>query len=603
MKKVASKNINVHLLNLLRSFLLMIGILVLDSCDKAEIGFNEGDGESSLESVVFSVKINPGIATRDEGSYDPGKDFSDRLSGDCQISSGKEINVIYYKAFEVENNALKESDTDPLSIEVNDINNTKITLTLDRTKAYKILFWAQHDVKGEETFRSPYSLSPAMEVTVNYDDILNNDERLDAFFGSLDYEWKKKITPTTVSLHRPFAQVNVGSIIVDWLPSGFYSKSFVSSKLTISNVASKFNIAIGRVIRDEGLSKYDVVFNFNPIFTGPTQDLEYLEPEEREELAETFKNAFLYVDFNENGKIDSSPYTTSSDSPSSEKEEKDNNSLSSMDWWRYERSRYIAMAYFLVDSEEELGTASDVVDVRFNIGYEPEEDDESDHPGLIMPFSEKIFDNVSVRPNYRTNIVGSLFTKQQRIFVNLSPLWDGVFTNRDQVTGFDDTNRLVSKAPMTQNVFDQLTDAFNKARNSEIDDLQDLYGFFDDVRGVKGFVLSEDVAKDDILQIHWDYILYGNGHSVKLHKYDDGGNYYKIGPVRNIYIRDFNANDNKDTIYVDDNGYVWFLTDEGNWSTQWNQLNKLDGSQNRKSYEVYCSDGRVRESNYYPIQN
>ncbi|MCH5235572.1 MAG: hypothetical protein J1E16_09770 [Muribaculaceae bacterium] len=570
--------------------------------------------EISLETVIIKIELDTDIKTRDNDSYSPETDFANTTLGDCQISRGSRINTLYYKVFEVENNEIKENEEDISSVSIINIKGTEVTVVLDRTKEYKILFWAQHNEDGLEEFTSPYILSSSMEVTVEYDQVLNNDERLDAFYGSLDYHWKEGITPTSVTLYRPLAQVNVGSIIADWLPSGFYNQKMVRSKMTISNVASKFSIATGKVIQGDDLSKYEIVFNFNSIFNGPTQDLEYLEPEERDELSPSFRNAFLYVDFNENGKIDQAP-TVSYSEDSEENFLTNNPSLNtsnSVDWWRYERSRYISMAYFLVDSDESLENASDVVDVRFSIGYntskvsennegsEGNEDlENSESAEFLVPFGEIIFDNVAVRPNYRTNIVGTLFSKQQRIFVNLSPLHDGIFTNLDEENSFDDSNRLVtnSKDEMKQEGYLKMIAAFKKNEDSEINTLFEQYGFYDEDRDVKCFVLADDVEGNDILQVRWDYMLYGNGHTVKLFKYGSGEYHYNLGPVRNIYLSDDNGNYN---IYIDDNGYVWFLDGGGKWTTLWYQLQPLDGSINHKSYDINCLDGKVTLSNHYP---
>ena len=604
MKKVATIKLKYILPNLFCFFLLMLSIIALNSCENNNVELQEGEEKTTMETVELSINLKAGIVTRDEDSIDPESGSGGIEGANCGICSGSEINRLFYKAFELIDGELEENDSEPLSIGVTDISKTKVTIRLDRTKAYKIFFWAQHVGEENETFTSPYSLSRDMVVTVNYDNIFNNDERLDAFYGSLEYDWKTEKTDTRVILYRPFAQVNIGSIIADWLPSGFYNKKYVMSTMTISNVASKFSIITGKVLKEEGAAKYDVMFDFNYIFNGPTQDLEYLEPEEQEELSQGFKNAFLYVDFNSNNKIDQSPTTPSSDSSSSSSSgNSSSNNTNGFDWWRYERSRYISMAYFLVDSHDDLESASDVVDVRFRIGYYPNEGDgENESSGFVLPFEEMLFDNVSVRPNYRTNIVGALFSKQQRIYVNLSPLYDGIFTNRDEENGIDDSIRLHSKESMGKEGYDAMEEAFGKTQDSDIEELFEKYGFYDQDRGVKCFVLNEDIDDGgDILQIHWDYILYGNGHTVYLKKqYTD---YYNFGPVRNLYIGNKDNKEDTDKLYIDDNGYVWYLDRDGKWRTQWYHLHTLDGSDYLKSYDVYCSDGYVKKSNHYPTKN
>lgn len=597
MVKNPVKNTHRRLSNSWIFFIWLVSVLVLNSCVKNDLEIPDVAEDPSLETVIFKIELDTDLKTRDGNSSSPVTDSADPLLGDSRIGRGSRINALYYKVFEIVDNELKLNDNQPSSVSVINISGTEVKIVLDRTKVYKILFWAQHDNDGLEVFRSPYTLSPSMEVTVDYDRTLNNDERLDAFFGSLDYDWTAGVTPSSVTLRRPFAQVNIGSIIADWLPSGFYNRESVKSKMTVSNVASKFNIATGRVVKGEDLSKYDIDFNFNSIFRGPSQDFEYLEPEEREELSKSFRNAFLYVDFNENGVIDQSPTTSSegntvNDNPTL-------NSQNGVDWWRYERSRYISMAYFLVDSDESLTDASDVVDVRFSIGFDESNGNNGNIENeFVVPFDELVFDNVAVRPNYRTNIVGTLFSKQQRIFVNLSPVFEGIFTERDDEIVFDDTHRLASNEEMKKEGYLQMITAFKHNEDSEIDELFERYGFYNKDRDVKCFVLADDVDGNDILQVRWDYILYGNGHTVKLNKYGVNPVYhYNIGPVRNIYLSDSDGNYK---IYIDDNGYVWYVDGGGNWTTLWYQLPKIDGTQDHKSYDINCADGRVDLSNHYP---
>lgn len=552
--------------------------------------------EDGIESVSFHISLGREIATRDADSYNPEEDFANTLTGDCDISMGKEINAIYYKAFEKDDNGNLIIDSSaPQSVTVSDVENITVSIKIDRTKAYSIFFWAQHNQAAGENFAPVYSLSPEMEVTINYENAFNNDERLDAFYGGLDYDWKNGVTETTVTLYRPFAQVNIGSIIADWLPSGFYNKKYVKSGMTVSNVANKFSIITGKVV--EGSSKYDVTFRFNTIFTGPTQDLEYLEPEEIAKLS--FKSAFLFVDFNENGEIDLSPDTFPSDESSSENPSSSDLSHN-IDWWRYERSRYISMAYFLVDSDEDLETASDVVDVRFNIGYHEEEDDGSVSDNLELPYPEMLYDNVAVRPNFRTNIVGTIFSRQQRIYVNLSPTYGGEFSEKDK--GPDDSAKFESKYQMGQSEFESLLKAFYNNLENDILNLFDSYG----CPGTNYFVLNEDVVNNttssNTLQIRWDYVLYGNGHTVKIKKNNSSGkfsgkDYFNIGPVRNLYITDI---DGKNKIYIDDEGYVWVTNQDGELTNSRNQLHDIDGGQNLKSYDVCCSTGQIDKSDYYP---
>lgn len=417
--------------------------MCFSSCDNDNIGIPDGEapGESEIENVTISIAFNPGIETRAGEGVEPSEGNTYLAANKCEICWGTEINSLYYKIFEVDTDGnLKDDGKNPAQMDVNGIStHVKLTFTLNRTKKYRLLFWAQHDKQDNESFENPYTLSTLMEVSADYSKVFNNDERLDAFYGGIDYDWKNDVRPTQVTLRRPFAQVNIGSIIADWLPSGFYDKDVVESEMTISRAATKFDINSGKA---SGISSSKVTFKINNIFDGPTQSMEYLEPEEIEDLS--FPRGFLYVDFNENGSIDQFPSSSAKD-----------NSLSTLDaggqsqnvdWWRYERSRYISMAYFLVADDSGVTNSKDVVDIEFKIecksvnndddGVDLQEDNATESKDMIS--YEVEFPNVSVRANCRTNIVGSIFTKQQRIYVNLSPVFDGIYEDTDSGDNFPD---------------------------------------------------------------------------------------------------------------------------------------------------------------------
>lgn len=592
--------------------LLFVEILLLDSCVNSDSIYPDPDREEvtseDKKNVEFTLIINPGIGSRaeeeeeEEEGENPEESQSRPLLGDSEVCHGTEINAIYYNYFEVDSDGdFIDGEKNFHKLSVTDLSKpVKITITLEMKKSYRILFWAQHDATDGENYDSPYTLTNKLEVSVDYSKVLNNDERLDAFYGTLDYCWKDGVVPDKVILRRPFAQVNVGSVIADWLPSGFYDKKFVKSTMTVSRVATKFDVNTGKVVANSSAS--NVVFNLNNIFEGPTQDMEYLEPEEIAKLS--FKRGFLYVDFNGNGKIDKSiADEEDEDELISDEEEKESISGSSAplvdaDWWRYERTRYISMIYFLVDSEDNLKEASDVVNLDYQIGYYNEMDQ------MIFPFSGWKFDNVSVKPNYRANIVGSIFTKQQRIYVNLSPLFIDSYEETDNEVNDNDSWPHPSFSGMDNEAFNKMLAAFNSSNFDDINKLFAQYGVEKD--GNNYFVLGEDVinnqSADNVLTVRWDYILYGKRHTVKVRANSNGNvhggkAYYNMGPVRNIYITDLNGGNR---IYIDEKGWIYIPDELGVMMKTSNQLYPLTGEGKLKSYDVCASTGEIAQSDYYP---
>ncbi len=160
------------------------------SCTKND-SENSQTGDGIL--VGFSLEVDP--ATR-------------------AISDGSLVDELYYAVFDGEGNyiggsAAMERTTLPA--------NVSITLSVGQT--YKIAFWAQ------DSSCSAYSIDyedPSGEdfdpgtVRITYEDdfgnptLENNDESLDAFFASVTLTVSRN-TVETVTMKRPFAQINVGS--------------------------------------------------------------------------------------------------------------------------------------------------------------------------------------------------------------------------------------------------------------------------------------------------------------------------------------------------------------------------------------------------------
>ena len=106
----------------------------------------------------------------------------------------------------------------------------------------------------------------------------------------------------------------------------------------------------------------------------------------------------------------------------------------------------------------------------------------------------------------------------------------------------------------------------------------------------------------NIFPIWKDYILDGLGHTVimKTNNGNPGGQfggnypYYNIGPCRNIYFTD---GDGKNTIYIDDEGYVWVTSKiTGELERTQNQLQDLQGY---NSYDINAETGQIRYSTYF----
>ena len=131
----------------------------------------------------------------------------------------------------------------------------EVSLNLIQDQAYDILFWAQTEdgyVDVTET-NGKYSFGSLRNVPMN-SNYLNNDNGA-AFFHA-EKGFVPNGTSTTITLVRPFAQLNLGtttaSLITD---AGVYE--LVSSAITVTGMANSFNVFSG-----EGFGDAVATYNF-----------------------------------------------------------------------------------------------------------------------------------------------------------------------------------------------------------------------------------------------------------------------------------------------------------------------------------------------------
>ena len=192
---------------------IALGALALASCSNEEFDVKPSGSEGT---VTFTASLPASVASRD---------FSD----------GQTAKNLQYAVY-------AQGTQTPLFEGTATFENLKATVstTLATGKTYDILFWAQAD-------GAPYTFTAAtQEVTVNYDGITANNESLDAFFWA-----EKDLTVTgpvskTITLTRPFAQVNVGTN--DFALAEKAGLTVTQSSLSFStNVANAINLYSGAV--------------------------------------------------------------------------------------------------------------------------------------------------------------------------------------------------------------------------------------------------------------------------------------------------------------------------------------------------------------------
>ena len=115
---------------------------------------------------------------------------------------------------------------------------TTVTVQLAKAKSYKFYFWAD---SGEN---SPYTFDYTnKQVTVNYDAAVGNMEAYDAFYGTAEVAVSGSLNQT-VTLTRPFAQLNIGtSDLAAAERTGFEAKNVT---VTVSGLNTLFSLEDGK---------------------------------------------------------------------------------------------------------------------------------------------------------------------------------------------------------------------------------------------------------------------------------------------------------------------------------------------------------------------
>lgn len=144
-----------------------------------------------------------------------------------------------------------------------------ITLRVMRGTSFNLSVWAQN------SGHAAYDFSDLTNLKIDYSKVNQNDNRFEAFCTSSLFSVGQVSSTITVTLTRPFAQVNVG------IKKGFEAQyaDYKYSKIKISGAETSFNVVENRVNSTE-TSKTTVDFNFESLPVNDNGDPSYFEVSE-----------------------------------------------------------------------------------------------------------------------------------------------------------------------------------------------------------------------------------------------------------------------------------------------------------------------------------
>lgn len=226
-------------------FLAALSVLGMASCQK-ENQFAEPKGEK--ENVVITVQTPDAATTK-------------------AIGDGTKATVLYYTAFVGElpihslENKVKLTD-----------GKAHLSVSLVKNVDYKFVFWAQYEDGTSSPYYNVDKFYETSEVTISYAGAAN-DEKRDAFCASKDVYVGMADADRTISLTRPFAQINFGAEDYEMIKYlGLHTG--MTSKTTIAGLPNVIKVLDGSVSTTGTAAEVTAEFTDAPI---PTGDDEYIE--------------------------------------------------------------------------------------------------------------------------------------------------------------------------------------------------------------------------------------------------------------------------------------------------------------------------------------
>ena len=290
--------------------------------------------------------------------------FSVELPGEIgtkAVADGNNVAELHYAIYKydvdepLQENAVQNTDSEPLAIGRDDKSSDRhfnVTFDLLADQNYVVIFWAQVADKGyyELGDLRSISMTPASSTK-------GNEEDRAAFFRTYEFN-TTEVEDHTVMLYRPFAQLNLGTTKASLQPQQegqkeSYIIDAVSSEVRVTGLATTFN-TIADLASEEYCGKAESVYPEK--FTFQMHDV-ITKGSIKDE--QTMAREYLSV--------------------------KDNNGVE-------EAYEWISMNYFFATDECNVTVEYDIVTDKGTVS--------------------NTINNVPVKENFRTNIIGNLLTSK-----------------------------------------------------------------------------------------------------------------------------------------------------------------------------------------------
>ena len=326
-------------------FLAVAAVTALFSaCSNDEVASSAND--SNVVNVSFSANFDQVMPTRS-------------VSGD---TDGSQATTLYVAVYNANNELIKAIskigvEGSEATVTVSEKTAT-VNFQLVKGQTYSFAFWAQNSSATALAFDAENK-----KVTINYDKA--NDETLDAFTAHVNNLTVTGAIQQSVTLKRPWAQVNFGATQADVKAAHLAGIDIKKTKVTVNNVFKTLNLLDGTVA-DPQTADFELALNAIP--AGQNQLAVDVDGTTTQNYGKLTVNDTDYA--------------------------------------------YMGLNYLLVGGESDTQSL-----IKADLSLYKEDDD-------TTPVNTLAFSNVPVQRNYRTNIVGNLLTSQVQFNITIDNNYD-----------------------------------------------------------------------------------------------------------------------------------------------------------------------------------
>ncbi len=203
------------------------GLMAFTSCSQEDLSINPGG-----DGVTFTIELPRGVQSR--GNFGDGTDAGDRAT----------LNNLQYTVYEVVNGTTSTtpvfSDTKIGAFAGSQTTET-VTIPLAKGKSYQVVFYADDSTNSFASYSNGV-------VSVDYAEAASNVAGEDAFIGKSTQFTVDGSYTESVTLKRPFAQLNWGTDDTDAKVLTDVINSLTGTVKITSGLYTQFDILAGNVV-------------------------------------------------------------------------------------------------------------------------------------------------------------------------------------------------------------------------------------------------------------------------------------------------------------------------------------------------------------------